>query len=61
VAAYGQKLRADPYLSAEFDWDQVVSLAQGARGGDPTGIRAQFVSLARSAKDVQSKTVLGSR
>ena len=61
VAAYGQKLRNDPYLEPAFGWDEVVSLAQSARGPDPTGIRAQFVSLARSAKDVQGKTTLGAR
>ncbi|HET9161485.1 MAG TPA: von Willebrand factor type A domain-containing protein [Caulobacteraceae bacterium] len=61
VAAYGQKLRNDPYLAPDFTWEQVLNLAQGARGQDPTGIRAQFVALARSAEEVQGKTVLGSR
>jgi Ca-activated chloride channel family protein len=59
VAAYGQKLRNDPYLAPDFSWDQVLALAQGARGADPTGIRAQFVSLARSAQTVEARTVLG--
>jgi hypothetical protein len=35
--------------------------AQSARGTDPTGARAQFVSLASSAQELQGKTVLGSR
>jgi Ca-activated chloride channel family protein len=61
VAGYGQKLRNDPYLEPAFGWDDVLALAQSARGTDPTGIRAQFVSLARSAKDVQGKTTLGAR
>jgi Ca-activated chloride channel family protein len=60
VAAYGQKLRADPYMAPEFGWEQVLSLAQNARGSDPNGMRAQFVNLARSASEIQGKTTLGS-
>ena len=59
VAAYGQKLRNDPYLAADFGWDSVVALAQSARGKDESGIRAQFVSLARTAGEVQGRTSLG--
>jgi Ca-activated chloride channel family protein len=53
VAAYGQKLRGDPWIDAGFDWDAVTGLAQGARGEDPYGLRAEFVQLARAAKDVK--------
>jgi Ca-activated chloride channel family protein len=53
VAAYGQKLRGDPWVDARFDWDAVTGLAQGARGEDPYGLRAEFVQLARAAKDVK--------
>ena len=53
VAAYGQKLRGDPWVDAGFDWDAVTGLAQGARGEDPYGLRAEFVQLARAAKDVK--------
>jgi Ca-activated chloride channel family protein len=49
VAAYGQKLRGDVYLAPEFGWDKVLTLAQGARGEDPFGIRAEFVQLVRAA------------
>jgi len=49
VAAFGQKLRGDPWISAEFGWPQVVDLAQGARGTDEFGLRAEFVKLARGA------------
>jgi Ca-activated chloride channel family protein len=53
VAAYGQKLRGDPWLDEAFDWDAVTALAQGARGEDPYGLRAEFVQLTRAAKDVK--------
>ncbi len=49
VAAFGQKLRGDPWISADFGWPQVVDLAQGARGADEFGLRAEFVKLARGA------------
>lgn len=53
VAGFGQKLRRDPRLSAEFSWDQVASLAQAARGDDPFGERAEFVQLVRAAGDAK--------
>ncbi|CAN5286952.1 hypothetical protein BH10PSE3_BH10PSE3_35270 [soil metagenome] len=53
VAAYGQKLRGDPWVDTSFDWNAVTSLAQGARGEDPYGLRAEFVQLTRAAKDVK--------
>jgi len=49
VAAFGQKLRGDPWISADFGWPQVIDLAQGARGTDEFGLRAEFVKLARGA------------
>jgi|TARA_R100000935_G_scaffold58564_2_gene96251 Ca-activated chloride channel family protein len=51
VAAFGQKLRGDPWVSDGFDWAQVEALAQAARGRDPDGDRAEFVTLVRSAAD----------
>jgi Ca-activated chloride channel homolog len=50
VAGYGQLLRGDPYLTQSYSWDDVVSLAQGARGNDEFGWRAEFVQLARAAQ-----------
>ncbi|MDX2233940.1 MAG: VWA domain-containing protein [Hyphomonadaceae bacterium] len=50
VAAYGQLLRGDPYLDAGYGFDQVIDLAQGAKGADPFGWRTEFVQLARAAK-----------
>ena len=55
VAAYGQLLRGDPYLSGTFGWDGVIDMAQGARGEDPFGYRAEFISLARLAKTAQAQ------
>jgi Ca-activated chloride channel family protein len=50
VAGYGQLLRGDPYLDRSFGHDQVLSLAQGARGRDEFGWRAEFTQLVRLAK-----------
>ncbi len=49
VAAYGQLLRNDSYMAQDFGWDQVIALAQGARGRDEFGWRAEFIQLARAA------------
>lgn len=49
VAGYGQLLRGDPYLTQSFAWSDVIELAQGARGRDEFGWRAEFVQLARAA------------
>jgi Ca-activated chloride channel family protein len=54
VAAYGQMLRGDPYLDKTYGWDQALSLAQGARGDDPFGWRAEFVQLVRAAKTAKA-------
>jgi len=54
VAAYGQRLRGDPYVAADFDWPAILALAQGARGDDPFGLRAEFVQLVRAAETARS-------
>jgi Ca-activated chloride channel family protein len=54
VAGFGQKLKRDPRVSDAFGWDDVVRLAQPARGADPYGERAEFVQLARSAAEARS-------
>ncbi|WP_421723652.1 vWA domain-containing protein [Bauldia sp.] len=54
VAAYGQKLRGDPWINRDFDWEAVIALANGAKGEDPFGIRAEFVQLARAAETARS-------
>ena len=52
VAAFGQLLRGQPYLNS-FNYDDVIALANSARGDDPFGYRAEFVSLVRLAKSAQ--------
>ena len=54
VAAFGQKLRHDPWISDSFGWRQIADLAQGARGQDRFGTRAEFVQLVRAADGVKS-------
>ncbi len=44
VAAFGQKLRDNPVL-AGWDWSEVRALANGARGTDENGYRAELVRL----------------
>ncbi len=53
VAAFGQMLKADPRLEPSFGWTQVTDLAQGARGEDPYGLRAEFVQLVRAAGEAR--------
>lgn len=50
VAAFGQKLRGDPWMAGDYGWDRIVDQAQGARGDDPYGDRAEFVQLVRAAE-----------
>lgn len=55
VAAFGQKLRNDPWMGADYGWDQVLEQAQGARGEDPYGDRAEFVQLVRAAQGLPER------
>jgi Ca-activated chloride channel family protein len=50
VAAFGQLIRNDPYLK-DFNYDKVMSLAEGAKGTDKFGYRAEFINLVRLAKN----------
>ncbi len=50
VAGYGQLLRHDQFLRTGYGYDDVISLAQSARGRDEFGWRAEFIQLARSAQ-----------
>lgn len=52
VAGYGQILKASPYIK-DFDLKDVIDIANGAKGEDPFGYRAEFVSLARLAETAQ--------
>ncbi|MFA5121441.1 von Willebrand factor type A domain-containing protein [Zavarzinia sp.] len=48
VAAYGQKLAGVGFV-AGLSWPAIAELAQGARGEDAEGYRAEFVQLVRAA------------
>ena len=54
VAAFGQQLRGDPWMKTNFNWRSIAALAQGARGDDPYGLRAEFVRLVRDAETARS-------
>ena len=54
VAAFGQKLRnADQ--TASFGYDKIMEIATAARGADPFGYRAEFLSLVRLASALGGK------
>ncbi len=53
VAAFGQQLRSSQYLK-DFDYAKTEALAQGARGDDPYGRRAELVNLVRQAKALEA-------
>jgi len=48
VAAFGQRLRGEAPL-ADTPYAQIAEIANGARGADPEGYRAEFVKLVRMA------------
>lgn len=47
VAAFGMLLRESAYVK-DFSYDQVVQLAQAARGDDKEGYRIEFINLVKS-------------
>ena len=49
VAAFGQRLRGDPWMKGGFGWGEIARTADRSRGYDPDGRRAQFVQLAERA------------
>lgn len=54
VAAFGQKLR-DTDALAGFGYDRIMEIATAARGTDPFGYRAEFLSLVRLASALDGK------
>ena len=61
VAGYGQLLRGDPYTAPNWGFDQVIELAQTAKGDDTFGYRAEFINLARLAKTAIDQEALQTR
>ena len=51
VAAYGLKLREDSYMET-LSWDDITRMAQGAKGEDRYGYKAEFVELTRDANSI---------
>ena len=51
VAGFGELLGRGRY-SSDYDYDDVIALAQGARGEDPFGYRNEFVRLVRLAQSL---------
>ena len=52
VAGMGQLLTGGTYLG-DWGWDQAIALAEGAKGEDPYGYRAEAVSLMRMAQALE--------
>ena len=50
VAAFGQLLKGGRYTGA-YGYDEVIELAQSAKGEDPFGYRAEFINLVRLARN----------
>jgi Ca-activated chloride channel family protein len=53
VAGFGQLLRGGRY-TGHFGYDQVLALAQNARGQDAFGYRGEFISLVNLAKTLDA-------
>ncbi|MDI1325981.1 MAG: von Willebrand factor type A domain-containing protein [Brevundimonas sp.] len=55
VAAFGQRLRGDPWMAEGYGWNDILEQAQGARGEDPYGERAEFVQMVRAAQGLPAR------
>ncbi len=56
VVAYGMLLRQSEN-AGKSNWDWVVQTAQANTGGDPSGLRAEFVQLAKTARRISHDTL----
>ncbi|MGE3714017.1 MAG: von Willebrand factor type A domain-containing protein [Alphaproteobacteria bacterium] len=57
VAGFGQLLKHDAAVTG-YNYDSVLQLADGARSHDPHGLRAEFVNLVRTAKNLSGGVVI---
>ena len=57
VAAFGQLLRGGRY-TGDYGYDDVIALAQGARGEDPFGYRAELIGIVRLAQSAAAMETL---
>ena len=53
VAAFGQKLKGSNY--GEMSYADIKALAQGARGTDANGYRAEFMQMLNSAEIIDTR------
>ena len=53
VAAFGQVLRNDPF-TGDFSYDDILKIAEPARGRDQFGYRSDFLNLVRLAKTAKA-------
>lgn len=54
VASFGMLLRESEYIK-DYSYDQVVQMAEGAKGKDKEGYRAEFINMVKSFGLVASK------
>ena len=54
VAGFGELLRGGDHQGA-WGWDEALTLAEGARGDDPFGYRAEFIDLLRLARSLDRR------
>jgi len=60
VAAFAQRLLGEQQL-ADFSYGDIAKLADGARGADPEGYRAEFVKMVRMAESLGAVGATASR
>ena len=58
VAGYGEMLKGGEALGAGFGWEEIRTLANGAKGPDEFGYRAEFVQLTRLAETAEAQAAL---
>lgn len=58
VAGYGEMLKGGEALGTGFGWEDIRNLANGAKGPDEFGYRAEFVELTRLAETAEAQAAL---
>jgi Ca-activated chloride channel homolog len=58
VAGYGEMLKGGEALGTGFGWEEIRNLANGAKGPDEFGYRAEFVQLTRLAETAEAQAAL---
>lgn len=61
VAGYGEMLKGGEALGTGFGWESIRNLANGAKGPDEFGYRAEFVQLTRLAETAEAQAALRQR